>query len=126
MHLMQRNERPVLCKDEVVVPPPVVAAVPQLEHMEHTLTHLAGHLILVLHPLVFKLESTNMKYRYNLVDQAKAAPLSFLPFQQVGDAVFHSAGVWEEDKHFVADPSKLVVFEALFHEVVMEGRSVGP
>ena len=52
MHLMQRNERPVLGKDEVVVPPPVVTAVPQLEHVEHTLTHLASHFVLVLHPLV--------------------------------------------------------------------------
>ena len=52
MHLMQRNEGSVLGKDEVVVPPPVVTAVPQLEHVEHTLTHLASHFVLVLHPLV--------------------------------------------------------------------------
>ena len=59
MHLMQRNERPVLGKDEVVVPPPVVTAVPQLEHVEHTLTHLASHLILVLDPL-------DVKYRIEI------------------------------------------------------------
>ena len=63
---------------------------------------------------------------YNLVDQAKAVPLFFLPFQQVGDTVFHSAGVWEENKHFVANPRKLIVSEALFDEVIMEGRPVGP
>ena len=66
MHLMQRNERPVLGKDEVVVPPPVVTAVPQLEYVEHTLTHLASHFVLVLHSLVDrykeKLESTNTEY----------------------------------------------------------------
>ena len=67
-----------------------------------------------------------MEYRYYLVYQPKAAPLFFLPFQQVGDTVFHSAGVWEENKHFVANPRKLIVSEALFDEVIMEGRPVGP
>ena len=51
---MQRNEGPVLGKDEVVVPPPVVAAVPQLDHMQHALTHLASYLVLMLHPLDIK------------------------------------------------------------------------
>ena len=54
MHLMQRNEGSVLGKDEVVVPPPVVAAVPQLDHMQHALTHLASYLVLMLHPLDIK------------------------------------------------------------------------
>ena len=66
MYLMQRNERSVLGEDKVVVPPPVVAAVPQLEYVEHALTHLAGHFVLVLHSLVDrykeKLESTNTEY----------------------------------------------------------------
>ena len=56
---MECNEGPVLGKDEVVVPPPVLAAVPQLNHVEHTLTHLASHLILVLHPL-------DVKYRIEI------------------------------------------------------------
>ena len=57
--------------------------------------------------------------KYNLVDQPKAAPLFLFSFQQVGDTVFHPAGVWEENKHLVADPRKLIVSEALFDEVVM-------
>ena len=59
MHLMQRNEGPVLGKDEVVVPPPVVATVPQLDHMQHALTHLASYLVLVLHPLDVKCQDKN-------------------------------------------------------------------
>ena len=63
---------------------------------------------------------------YNLVDQAKAAPLFFLPFQQVGDTVFHSAGVWEENKHLASDPRELIIPDALFGKVVVEGCPVGP
>ena len=51
MHLMECNEGPVLGKDEVVVPPPVVPAVSQLDHVEHALTHLASHFVLVFHTL---------------------------------------------------------------------------
>ena len=59
MHLMQRDEGSVLGKDEVVVPPPVVATVPQLDHMQHALTHLASYLVLVLHPLDVKCQDKN-------------------------------------------------------------------
>ena len=34
-HLVQGKEWPVLSKDEVVVPPPVVPAVSQLEHVQY-------------------------------------------------------------------------------------------
>ena len=64
-----------------------------------------------------KIQSTNMKY--NLVDQSNAAPLFLFSFHQVGDTVFHPAGVWEENKHLVTDPCELIISEALFDKVVM-------
>ena len=125
---MQRNERPVLGKDEVVVPPPVVAAVPQLDHMQHALAHLSSHLILVLHPLDVKYNKyqTQRHMTHNLINQPKTASLLPFSFQQVGDAVFYPAGVWEKNKYLVAYPRELIVPEPLFDQPVMDGCPVGP
>ena len=91
-HLMQCYKRPVLGKDEVIVSPSVVATVPQLDHVEDALTHLASNFVMVLHPTTSTLDDDKYqidtqtaqictKHKYNLIDQPNVAPLLFLPFQ---------------------------------------------
>ena len=58
-HLMQCYKRPVLGKDEVIVSPSVVATVPQLDHVEDALTHLASNFVMVLHPTTSTLDDDN-------------------------------------------------------------------
>ena len=89
---MQCYKRPVLGKDEVIVSPSVVATVPQLDHVEDALTHLASNFVMVLHPTTSTLDDDKYqidtqiaqictKHKYNLIDQPNVAPLLFLPFK---------------------------------------------
>ena len=109
---MEREEGPVLSEDEVVVPPAVLAAVAQLDDVQHAPPLLARHLVPVSH---------------RLAHQGVALPPRRLPLplQDVLHAVLDGVGLREEDKHLAAHPGELVAVQLLFVEVDLEGVDMG-